>query len=189
MHAAGYRGALSQHAPLFADISVDMSEEEMQIARSTPNYRFDVSTPIPPAQATTVQPAVESAAAAFVENLLTDRQQPVVMFALEWCEFCWAVRRMFGKYKIPYRSVDLDSVEFQQEELGGKIRTALTARTSVGTIPQIFVAGKFIGGATDVLQACKEGSLQALLTENQVQYDRSVRDDPSSFLPTWLHPR
>jgi cysteine synthase A len=111
------------------------------------------------------------------------------MFALEWCEFCWAVRKMFAKQGIAYRSVDLDSVEYQRDDRGGKIRAALSARTSMTTIPQIFVAGEFVGGCTDVFNAYKAGRLQALLDERGVSYDRTAHVDPYSFLPSWLHPR
>ena len=191
--------------PLFAEVPADMSDEEMRIARSTPNYRFDapaaaptpapalaqpqgISVP-PQPQAASAPPPVEADAAAFVENVVNNREQPVVMFALEWCEFCWSVRRMFGRYGIPYRSVDLDSVEYQKENRGGNIRAALSARTAVMTIPQIFVGGEFVGGCTEVLQACKDGRLQKLLAGSRVKYDESVRDDPFGFLPAWLHPR
>jgi len=179
--------------PLFADIPVDMTEEELAIARSTPNYRFDVAPPAPspapaPAAAATPQP-VSADAEKFVSGVVSDSQQPVVLFALEWCEFCWSVRRMFARHGIPYRSVDLDSVEYQKDNRGGQIRAALTARTSMNTIPQIFVGGTFLGGCTDVFDAYKAGRLQALLDEQHVSYDRTVRVDPYSFLPSWLHPR
>ena len=120
---------------------------------------------------------------------LSDPEHPVVMFALEWCEFCWSVRKMFAKCKIPYRSVDLDSTEYQQDNWGGKIRAALIARTSIKTIPQIFVGGELIGGCTEAFDAYKEGRLQNLMKENGVDFDDSVNVDPYSFLPTWLHPR
>ena len=29
-----------------------------------------------------------------VERLLADPAKPVVFFALQWCEFCWSVRRL-----------------------------------------------------------------------------------------------
>jgi cysteine synthase A len=175
--------------PLFADIPADMTEDEIGISRSTPNYRFDVPSAAPP-QATIVAPVPVSAdAAEFVERTINDRQQPVTLFALEWCEFCWSVRRMFAKLGIAYRSVDLDSVEYQKDDRGGKIRAALTARTSIATIPQIFVGGEFVGGATDVFDAYKQGRLQDLLERNHVAYDRNLKVDPYSFLPTWLHPR
>jgi cysteine synthase len=176
--------------PLFSDIPADMSDEELAIARSTPNYRFDVQQP----QVVPVAPAGAPAliapdATEFVTRVISDSSQPVVMFALEWCEFCWAVRRMFAKHAIAYRSVDLDSVEYQRDDRGGKFRAALSARTSMATIPQVFVAGEFIGGCTDVFDAYKAGRLQALLDEHGVPYDRTVQVDPYSFLPTWLHPR
>jgi cysteine synthase A len=176
--------------PLFADIPADMTAEEMEIARSTPNYRFDAPAAAPPPQpAVTESVPVSEDAAAFVEQAINDSEQPVVLFALEWCEFCWSVRRMFAKHGIAYRSVDLDSVEYQKGNRGGKIRAALTARTSVATIPQVFVGGEFIGGATDVFDAHRAGRLQELLERNHVEYDRDLKVDPYSFLPAWLHPR
>ncbi len=172
--------------PLFSDIPADMTDEELGIARSTPNYRFDVAPPPPPGG--TLQPSSPDAEE-FVARLVGDREQPVVMFALEWCEFCWAVRKMFARHGIGYRSVDLDSVEYQKDDRGGGIRTALTTRTSMTTIPQIFVGGEFVGGCTDVFDAYKAGRLQALLDKHGASYDRSLRVDPYSFLPSWLHPR
>jgi cysteine synthase A len=176
--------------PLFSEIPVDMTDEEVSIARSTPNYRFDVpATAAAPPPAASAPPPVAASAAAFVAGAIADRSQPVVMFALEWCEFCWSVRRMFARHGIAYRSVDLDSVEYQAANRGGEIRAALSARTRVNTIPQIFVGGEFIGGCTDVFDAHKAGRLQALLDKHRVAYDRDVRVDAYSFLPSWLHPR
>jgi cysteine synthase A len=128
-------------------------------------------------------------AAGFLERTIGNKQQPVVLFALEWCEFCWSARRLFAKHKIPYRSVDLDSVEYQKDNFGGQIRTALAARTSITTIPQIFVGERFVGGCTELFDAYKQGRFQALLDEHSVDYDRELNVDPYSFLPTWLHPR
>jgi len=177
--------------PLFADIPEDMTDEEIAISRSTPNYRFDVAPPPapskPPDPATVV--ASEPEFEAWVEEIVSDTERPVVLFALEWCEFCWSVRKLFAKYKIPYVSVDLDSVEYQEGNRGGKIRAALSARTGYVTIPQIFIAGTFIGGATELFDALREGRAQALMEAGKVEWDRRISDDPYSFLPTWLHPR
>ena len=172
--------------PLFSEIPTDMTEEEQGIARSTPNYRFDVA---PAPQPVTTPQAISPEAVEFVERVVRDREQPVVMFALEWCEFCWAVRKMFARHRIAYRSVDLDCLEYQKDDRGGRIRAALSARTSVSTIPQIFIGGEFVGGCTDVFDAYKAGRLQALLNKHGASYDRSLNVDPYSFLPSWLHPR
>ncbi|HYM27944.1 MAG TPA: pyridoxal-phosphate dependent enzyme [Steroidobacteraceae bacterium] len=176
--------------PLFAEIPADMDADELALSRSTPNYRFDVaSAPAPATAAAAAAPTASREAEEFVTRVIGDAAQPVVMFALEWCEFCWAVRKMFARNGIAYRSVDLDSVEYQKDDRGGQIRAALTARTAISTIPQIFVGGEFVGGCTDVFDAYKAGRLQALLEKHHAPYDRALRVDPYSFLPGWLHPR
>jgi cysteine synthase A len=177
--------------PLFADIAADMSEEELAISKSTPSARFDIAAPAPaPAQTAPAAPVlIEPDAEKFVAEVLSDPKEPVVMFALEWCEFCWAVRKLFAKYQVPYRSVDIDSVQYQRDERGAKIRAAVSARTSCATIPQIFIGGEFVGGAVDVLKGWTEGRIQTLLERHQVSYDRSVDVDAMSFLPGWLHAR
>ncbi|MBX5461422.1 MAG: cysteine synthase, partial [Steroidobacteraceae bacterium] len=88
--------------PLFADIPAEMTPEEIEIARSTPGYRFDSPPPTPAPAPQTEEPVpLSPEAVAFVENVIGDREQPVTLFALEWCEFCWSVRRLFAKHGIP----------------------------------------------------------------------------------------
>jgi cysteine synthase A len=175
--------------PLFADIAADMNAEELEIAQSTPSARFDVQVAAPVITQAASAVDVDAAARQFVDTVTADPAQPVVMFALEWCEFCWAVRKLFARYRIPYRSVDLDSVEYQQNNRGGKIRAAVSQRTAVTTIPQVFVAGQFIGGCLETLEASRTGRLQELLRKAGVAFDEDVQVDPASFLPTWLHAR
>ena len=175
--------------PLFADVPVHMTSEEWALSRSTPGHRLDVSpaTPEPaPANATS---AVSPDAAKEVERIIADASQPVVMFALEWCEFCWSVRRMFAHFGVPFRSVDLDSVAMQSGNRGGAIRTALTARTGVATIPQIFIGGRFVGGSTELFDAWRRREAQPMLEAAGVTYRTDRPEDPASFMPTWLHPR
>jgi glutaredoxin len=254
--------------PLFEDIPADMTEEELEISRSTPGYRFDTPSPavspapsaspvsaastlsgvstasqtpasssatgssaVTTASATTgraevataamasaggtalakassplcvlptPQPsapvaggvsataAIQPEAASFVEEVLADRAQPVVLFALEWCEFSWSVRKLFDRLKVPFRSIDLDSVAYQRDDRGGQVRAALAARIGVPTIPQVFIGGEHLGGATDLFDAWRAGKAQRLLDESGVAYDRNVAIDPYSFLPKWLQPR
>jgi cysteine synthase A len=173
--------------PLFEDIPTDMTPEEIDISESTPGYRFGVT----PKQAVpeSPPPAAKEEALAFVSNVVDDAGQPVVMFALEWCEFCWSVRKMFGELGIDYRSVDLDSVEYQKEDLGGDIRVALRERIGSPTIPQVFIGGEYIGGATETFDAFNSGKLQALMKANSIYFDDSKQFDAYSFLPKWLQPR
>jgi cysteine synthase A len=175
--------------PLFEDIPVEMTEEEIEISRSTPSFRFDLPSCSLSPQTPSVPQDVTPEVARFVSGVLGDREQPVVLFALEWCEFCWSVRKLFARCKIPYRAVDLDSVENQKGDRGGQIRAALAARTNVATIPQVFVGGEFLGGCMETFDAFKTGRLPKLLEENSVQFDESTGLDPYTLLPSWLHPR
>ncbi len=175
---------------LFDGVAAEMDEEELSLSRSTPGYRFDTPAPAPqPAQAEGTSPPVDAEAQRFVAEAIADPEQPVTMFALEWCEFCWSARKLFAALEIPYRSVDLDSVAYQQDDLGGRIRAALGARTGCRTIPQIFVGGEFIGGCTDLFDAWNDGRLQKLLEQRGVTFQKDREVDPYTLLPGWLHPR
>jgi cysteine synthase len=186
-------GERYQSTPLFADVPTDMTEEELEISRSTPGARFDVPAPTvpPPSQPSRSDAAMlfDDEAREFVNEAITDAANPVVMFSLEWCEFCWSLRRLFTRYRIPYRSVDLDSMEYQARDLGGRVRAALTARTGIPTIPQVFVGGELIGGCTDVIEAVRSGKLQPRLARLGVGVQEGAGVDPRTFLPAWLHPR
>jgi cysteine synthase A len=181
--------------PLFEGVGADMTTEELDISRSTPSARFDVPAPtaVPAAivqqPAATPEPVAPAEVADFVARVIGDAEQPLVMFALEWCEFCWALRKLFAACQIPYRSIDLDSTAYQRDDRGGQIRAVLRERSGSKTIPQVFVGGEFIGGATETLDAFKDGRLQRLLAQRGVRVDESIRVDPESLLPGWLHPR
>jgi len=175
--------------PLFDDIPVEMTDEEVGISRSTPNYRFDAAACSVAPQAATGPEDVTPEAETFVADALSDRERPVVIFALEWCEFCWSVRKLLADRKIAFRDITLDSIEYQKGNLGGQVRAALIERTSFRTIPQIFVGGEFIGGCTELFDAWKEGRVQRLMKENGVAFEEKAGLDPYSFLPSWLHPR
>lgn len=176
--------------PLFDGIGEAMSDEELALSRSTPGYRFDApAAPPRPAEATpaAASVALDPEAERFVD--VTVAGEPVVMFALEWCEFCWSVRKLFARLGIEYRSVDLDAVAYQADDLGGRIRAVLAARTGATTIPQIFVGGASIGGCTELFEAWRDGSLRRRLEAHGIAYRRDMEVDPYELLPGWLHPR
>ncbi len=174
--------------PVFDDIPVDMTEEENAISRSTPNYRFDTSAPA--AEEAPKAPEPDEAAAAFVDEVLADAENPVVLFALEWCEFCWGVRKLFAKLGIPYRAIDLDSVAYQENDRGGEIRKVLRSRLGTNNIPQIFIGGTHVGGSTDLYEGWNEKRVQRLLEKAGVSYEDPGPDfDTNAFLPAWLQQR
>lgn len=179
--------------PLFDNIAVEMSEEEWEVSRSTPNYRFDAATTgKAPAKADedNAQPELDNEALEFVSRASSDKDNPVVLFALEWCEFCWSVRKLFAKLDVPYRAIDLDSVKYQENNMGGKIRAVLLDQLGSGTIPQIYINGEHIGGATDLFSAYKNGELETRLSALNIKMKDMPKDfEPASLLPGWLHKR
>jgi len=180
--------------PLFDNIVVEMSEDEWEVSRSTPNYRFDAATTGKPAAkietGDETPPALDESALAFVSEATSNTENPVVLFALEWCEFCWSVRKLLAKLEVPYRAIDLDSVQYQENDLGGKVRAVLLDQLGSPTIPQIFIGGKHIGGATDMFTAYKNGDLSTLLASHNISMKAMPEDfEPASLLPGWLHKR
>jgi cysteine synthase A len=171
--------------PLFSDIGEDMTEEELALSRSTPNFRFDIQTPTAAAGAAPVK--IDPEAAQYIEDVINN--VPVVMFALEWCEFSWSLRKLFDALGVNYRSVDIDSIEYQENERGLKIRKALGERVGTPTMPQVFIGGVHVGGCTDIIRGFQSRELQKRLDWNDFDYDRSLNLDAWCLLPQWQHPR
>lgn len=190
--------------PLFEDIAESMNDDELALSQSTPGYQFDNGDKVRGVTATcayspknqqlhteklihaeiaNLDPAVQS----FVDN--TIKGEAVVMFALEWCEFCWAVRKLFKAMGVKFYSVDLDSVAYQKNDLGSKVRQVLKQKLDSPTIPQIFVGGNHLGGATDVFAAFQSGKLMTTLDSLNIPRKQDLQLDSQSLLPNWLHPR
>lgn len=171
--------------PLFEDISETMTEEELEIVASVPPVARTPSKPQQNAPATEDPDAV-----AFVEDTIRSADQPIVMFGFEWCEFCWSVRRIFKQAGIPLHCVDVDSAVFRSsdrgDDWGGKILRAVFARTGKRTVPQVFVGGTCVGGASEVLTGFEDRSLHAHLARLDPPRIPGAVSDPLSFLPSWV---
>jgi cysteine synthase A len=172
--------------PLFDGIEESMSAEESEISQSTDGFRFDKSVA---AKKQHGDERIDDSAMADVQALINDPEKPTVMFGLEWCEFCWSVRKVMKEYGIECRYVDLDAVKYQSENMGTKMRLALRSVTGWNTFPQIFVKGEFIGGCTDLFNVLADRSLLPRLEEKGIAYHPDVSMDPYTKLPGWLHPR
>ena len=175
LHAARHRRALPVHAAV-------RGHRRRHERRGTRDLALDAGLPLrcapaPPPRAgggRRARAGRARAAGGAASSTTSSRDEPVVMFALEWCEFCWAVRKLFAQLGIAYRSVDLDSVAYQADDRGGKIRAALARRTGSPTIPQIFVGGEHIGGCTDLFDAWRDGDAAAA-DEAGIAYDTTSR--------------
>lgn len=183
-------GERYQSTVLFEDIQADMNEAEAAISRSTETARFDApSSPPPAVNSNILTPDADAEADQFIEQITTDTSKPIIMFAMEWCEFCWSVRRLIKDLGLTYHSVDVDSAKMQEGNWGGRIRAALTRKTGSKTVPQIFIGGEFIGGATDILARHDDGSLVDLLKATGLAIPPGCAAPAREYLPKWLHKR
>jgi cysteine synthase A len=58
------------------------------------------------------------------------------------------------------------------------------------TIPQIYIGGKHIGGATDLFAAFSNGTLNDMLSNHGISMKEMPEEfEPLSLLPGWLHKR
>jgi len=170
--------------PLFADIGEDMNAEEVALSKSTEGYRFDRSSAAAPTPLATV--GLDSEAEQFVDDITNTA--PVVMFALQWCEFCWSARNLLAEMGVAYETVDLDSVAYQDNDRGSKIRAVLAQRTGSPTIPQIYVGGVHIGGCTELFDYQRSGDFGQALERMGISFS-PFESDPYDLLPAWLHTR
>lgn len=167
--------------PLFAEIGEAMDAQEMEISRSTETIRFDMSSgPAPAAQNSAADPK------AVAEIEATVAANPVVLYALEWCEFCWSVRNLFRDAGIDYVSIDLDSAAYREKS--SALRAALLDITGAPTIPQVFVGGELVGGATETFDAYNSGALKRMLDSQDLGM-LTAAQNAYDYLPKWLHPR
>jgi len=100
------------------------------------------------------------------------------------------VRKLFAKLDIPYQAIDLDSVAYQENNRGSNIRAVLLDQLGSPTIPQIYIGGKHIGGATDLFATYSNDELSKMLAEHNISMKEMPEDfEPLSLLPGWLHKR
>jgi cysteine synthase A len=112
----------------------------------------------------------------------------VVVFSLEYCEFCWTLTKFLDVLGVSYRRIDIDSFEYAKDNLGNKYRSALSDITGCPTFPQFFVSGRFLGGAVDACMMWKKSELQPVLEEAGLKGENfnGYAGDCFEFLPKWM---
>jgi cysteine synthase A len=168
--------------PLFADISVEMGAEEQALLDSAmPAIAPPPATPVE--QSAPVE--VDEAARKFVADAIASHPGKVVMFAMSWCEFCWAVRKLLTALEVPFVSIDIDTSDFRAANDVPKIRAALAELAGAPTIPQIYAEGTHLGGSMDIIAAADTGELQKLLAAKGISCT-GAKVDAYGVLPNWV---
>lgn len=174
--------------PLFENIADNMSGEEKLIAESTPNYRFDSPPPLPVIEVEERAPLVSETIQNMLRQLVQNPKHPVVVFALQWCEISWAVRKLFKQLSIPYHCIELDSSAYRGSKLGSRLKASLIDYTGYSSLPQVFIGGELLGGSNELFDAVNNRSLFRRLDQVGVSHNKVVDIDPYTLLPGWMMP-
>ena len=175
--------------PMFDDIAEDMNEQERAVSESTPGYTFASLAPLPMMEVEEEEPLVSDVTISMFQKFITNPKQPVVMFGLEWCEFCWSVRKLFNRLSVPFHTVDLDTFSYRSSDLGDKLKATLVAHTGCNTLPQVFIGGEFIGSCTEIFDAVNNRKLFSQLKAAKVSFNGVLDIDPYAMLPGWMAAR
>jgi glutaredoxin 3 len=79
----------------------------------------------------------------------------VVLYTTRVCPYCIAAKRLLSARNVPYQEVDVTGDDAK--------RAWLVEATGRRTVPQIFIAGRPIGGYDDLSALDQSGQLRELL--------------------------
>eukprot|EP00257_Ricinus_communis_P017482 XP_015575925.1 monothiol glutaredoxin-S10 isoform X1 [Ricinus communis] len=91
----------------------------------------------------------------------TVSESPVVVYSKTWCSYSSEVKALFRKLGVNPLVIELDELGAQ----GPQIQKVLERLTGQHTVPNVFIAGKHIGGCTDTMKLYQKGELEPLLSE------------------------
>lgn len=104
-----------------------------------------------------------SGAATWLDDVVGNEHQPVVLFGTSWCGYCWSARDVLKQLGVAFRDIDVQSPSAIGNNNPVEMRRALLSRTGSHTVPQIFIGGQSLGGATELVGALRNGQLAAML--------------------------
>jgi cysteine synthase A len=163
--------------PLFDDVPADMTPEEQALFDAAPaTTAFPQPLPEPNDEGRKV-------IGDFVAG------EKVAIVAMESCEFCWTIFKLLRAIGVEYEALHFDALQYAPNNMGNVIRASVQELTGEKTFPQVFVGGKFFGGAADACIAWKKGELQPVLEAAGAKPDdewNGYTGDPFEFLPKWM---
>ncbi|KAG6746032.1 hypothetical protein POTOM_050544 [Populus tomentosa] len=96
---------------------------------------------------------------------------PVVVFSKTYCGYCNRVKQLLTQVGASYKVVELDELKFKKrvfqcfEGDGSQLQSALAHWTGRGTVPNVFIGGKQIGGCDTVVEKHQRNELLPLLQD------------------------
>lgn len=81
----------------------------------------------------------------------------VIIYSTSWCGPCKFAKQLLDSKNIQYKEIDIEASNISREEL--------TKLTGGGTVPQIVINEKCIGGFDSLMQLEQSGKLDQLIQQ------------------------
>jgi glutaredoxin 3 len=81
-------------------------------------------------------------------------QQPIKVYAKDYCVFCWRAKRLLAKRGLAYELIDATNKP--------DLRAWLAEKTGRSTVPQIWIGETHVGGFDDLKALDERGELVRL---------------------------
>jgi len=94
------------------------------------------------------------------------QQSKVIIFSKSFCPFCKQVKELFKQLGVNYVALELDLIDN-----GAEVQTSLLARSGQKTVPNTYINGVHLGGASDTFAKHKAGELMPMLQVATHSYD------------------
>ena len=80
----------------------------------------------------------------------------VEIYTKTFCAYCWRAKHLLDNKQVEYEEISID--------YGGEVRQQMIQRSDGRTtVPQIFIAGRHIGGCDDLVALERAGKLDELI--------------------------
>ncbi|KAI8913260.1 glutaredoxin, partial [Gorgonomyces haynaldii] len=86
------------------------------------------------------------------------QQSKIVVFSKSYCPYCKRAKAILRSKNIDFKVFELDELDN-----GDAIQGYLRQKTNQGTVPNIFIGQKHVGGCSDLEAAEKKGQLDKML--------------------------
>ena len=102
-----------------------------------------------------------------IADLVTTKieENTVIVWSKSYCPFCVKAKKALDALEVPYEAIEIDRVNEERA-----IQDALQDMSKQRTVPNVFVAGKHVGGCDDTLAEIASGKLQERLKSAGVSF-------------------
>lgn len=81
----------------------------------------------------------------------------IEMYTTSWCPFCVRARSLLDRKGVAVQEINIEETDGKREEM--------VERSGRMTVPQIFIAGRHVGGCDDLFSLERQGRLDELLAD------------------------